>query len=128
MNTSKFLARVIGIYQIIISIVILVDLPRFSEIILSLINNTPVMFVTGCFTLLIGTLMVVSHNVWQWHWRLIITIVAWLTFLKGISILLFPQFINEITRLFVQNMFFAYTTAVIDFIFGALLIYFGFKR
>lgn len=86
------------------------------------------MFVTGFFTLILGLLMVVSHNIWQWNWRIVITVLSWITLFKGASIIIYPQFIDKTSLLFVQNMSFAYIAAGVDFVLGILLIYFGFKR
>lgn len=127
-DTSKFLAKVIGIYQIIISAMMLMNMNRFTSMIYILITNAPLMLIIGSFTLILGILLVVSHNIWQWSWRIIVTLVAWIVLLKGISIILFPEFIDKITILFVQNTTFAYCIAGLDFILGAVLIYFGFKR
>lgn len=128
MDISKFLSKVLGLYLIIISIVMLINMQQFASYISSLISDAPLIFVTGFFTLILGLLMVVSHNVWQWNWRVIITIISWIVLLKGISILFFPQFMNKISILFIQNMSFAYIAPCFDFAIGVLLSYFGFKR
>lgn len=86
------------------------------------------MFIAGFFTLILGVLLVVSHNRWVWNWRVIITVIAWLTLIKGASIILYPIFIDKMTLLFLQNMNAAYVAAGIDFLLGGLLCYFGFKR
>lgn len=128
MNASKFLSRVIGIYMIIVSIAMLTEMNQFIRDVSQLINDPSLMFVTGFFTLILGILMVVSHNIWQWNWRVIITIIAWIILLKGASLIFIPQFMDKITILFVQNTNIIYAAAGFDFIFGVLLIYFGFKR
>ncbi len=128
MDRSKFLSKVLGIYLIIVSIAMLVSMDQFISNVTSLINDLPLMFVTGFFTLIVGVLMIVSHNIWVWNWKVIITIIGWLTFLKGGSIILVPQFIDNATNLFVQNIQVAYLVAIIDLILGIILSYIGFVR
>jgi hypothetical protein len=128
MNVSKFLSKVIGIYLIIISIAMLTNMDQFIHYVSNLINDVPLMFVTGFFTLILGILMVVGHNIWQWNWRILITIIAWLTLLKGASIIFYPQFIDKTTILFLKNINIAYVAAGFDFVLGILLSYFGFKK
>lgn len=128
MDISKFLSKVLGVYLIIISVAMFANIQQFSIYVQNLINDAPLMFVTGFFTLILGLLMVVSHNIWQWNWRIVITIIAWMILLKGASIIFYPQFIDKATILFVQNMGFAYMTASFDFILGILLCYLGFRR
>lgn len=128
MDVSKFLSKVMGIYFIIISTAMFTNMQQFSNSINSLINDAPLMFVTGFFTLILGILIVVSHNIWQWNWRVIITILGWITLLKGVSIIFCPQLIDKTTVLFLQNMNVAYIAAGIDFALGVLLSYFGFRH
>lgn len=128
MNVSKFLGKVIGIYMILVSIAALINMPQFANMVSDLLNNTSLMYVSGFFTLIIGILLVVSHNIWEWSWRLIITIISWLILLKGASIIFYPQFIDKTSTLFAQNTGFAYGVVIFDLIIGLILISFGFKR
>lgn len=128
MEHSKFLGKVIGIYLIIVCIAMFINMPAFIDRVNSLINNTALMFVVGFITLILGLLMVVSHNIWQLNWRVVITIISWLVLLKSISIIFYPQFIDQLSLSFVQNINVAYIGAAIDLILGLLLCYFGFKR
>lgn len=128
MDVSKFLAKVMGIYLIIVSIAMFINMHQFIIYISSLVNDAPLMFVIGFFTLILGLLMVISHNIWQWNWRVIITIISWITLLKGASIILYPNFVDKTSILFTQDMNFAYIAACVDFILGIVLSYFGFKR
>lgn len=128
MDISKFLSKVMGIYLIIVSSMMLANMPTFNLHINNLINDAPLMFVTGFFTLIIGILAVVSHNIWEWSWRVIITLIAWLSVFKGVSLILNPEFIDKITLFYLQNIKIAYTAAGIDFVLGCVLCYFGFKR
>jgi hypothetical protein len=128
MDVSRFLAKVTGIYLLVISIAMLNNIHQVMNDVYYLINNPPLMLVTACFIIILGLLMVVSHNIWQLNWRVIITIIAWIVFLKGVSILILPQLINHLSLLFVQDIAFAYSVASLDGILGLYLVYMGFKR
>lgn len=128
MDVSRFLSKVIGIYLIIVSLSIIVNFPQFAIYLNDLLNNVSIMFITGFFTLILGILMVVSHNVWQWNWRLLITILSWVTLIKGSTLIFYPHFIDKATILFIQNSTMAYIAAIIDLFLGILLMYFGFKK
>jgi len=127
MDISKFLAKVIGIYLIIISVGMFVDTQQFIEQLRHLYHDDTLLFISGFFTLILGILMVVSHNVWTWSWRLLVTIIAWLSLCKGIILIFHPQYINKLTELFVNNMHVHYATIAFDFVLGLLFIYFGFR-
>jgi uncharacterized membrane protein len=63
MDISRFLGKVLGLYFIIVSVAMLVDMNLFAGYVNKLINDEPALFVAGFFTLILGLLMVVSHNV-----------------------------------------------------------------
>lgn len=128
MDTSKFLSKVLGLYLLIISVAMFVNMHQFTHYVYKLVNDVPLMFVAGFFTLILGLLMVVSHNVWELNWRVVITILAWLILLKGVSIIFFPEFIDHLSLSFVHHLNFAYVSAGFDFLLGVLLTYLGFKR
>lgn len=128
MDNSRFLSKAVGIYLIFVSCAMFTNMQQFMTYISSLINNSSLMFVTGFFTLILGILMVLSHNIWQLNWRIILTIISWIVLLKGATIVICPEFIDQVTLLFLQNINFAYLTAGFDLIIGILLCYFGFKH
>ncbi|CAM2844948.1 Integral membrane protein (PIN domain superfamily) [Legionella steigerwaltii] len=128
MDTSKFLSKVLGIYLIVASLAIFTNMHQFTIYVQELLKNAPLMLVLGFWTFILGLLMVVSHNVWQWNWRLLITIIAWLILLKGASIIFYPHYIDKASLLFVQNRSIAYSAAGFDLIIGIILCYLGFRR
>jgi hypothetical protein len=128
MDISKFLSKVIGLYEVIIGLVMLKNMNLFASNIQAMINDEPLMIYIGCVTLIMGLLMVVSHNIWQWSWQVMVTIVAWIVLIKGAAILLFPHSMDQITMQFVMNPGLAYTSAIFEMIIGLIFCYFGFRR
>lgn len=55
---------------------------------------------TGYITFLLGLATVVAHSLWTSDWRIAITILGWITLLKGIQKILFPEHINKIAQKF----------------------------
>ena len=54
MDVSKLLAKVIGIYFIIITVVMFINMQQFINNVNNLIANNSLMFVTGFMTLILG--------------------------------------------------------------------------
>lgn len=128
MDRSIFLSKALGIYLVIVSIAILINMPAFIAQMNNLIHTPSLLFITGFFTLILGILMVLSHNIWEMNYRVLITIISWLTLLKGILLIFQPTMIDTLSMLFVQNSTFAYTAAFIDLALGICFCYFGFRR
>lgn len=90
------------------------------------ISRTPFLFMTGILALLMGLLIVVSHNIWVADWRVIITILGWLILVKGIVRLFLPEFAFRMMISFVQNIVVFYVTDIILLGLGIYLSYVGF--
>ena len=82
MDVSKFLSKAIGIYLVIVSVAMLVNTQQFITYVNGLINDAPLLFVTGFFTLVLGIVMVVSHNIWVNEWIVAVTILICYFYLK----------------------------------------------
>ena len=55
---------------------------------------------TGYITFLLGLGTVVLHNVWVADWSVAVTILGWVTLLKGIEKIGFPERVNKKAQLF----------------------------
>ena len=55
---------------------------------------------TGYITFLLGLVTVVAHGVWVPDWRIAITILGWITFLKGFTKIAFPMHVNKQAQMF----------------------------
>ncbi|MFJ1267620.1 hypothetical protein ACD661_03495 [Legionella lytica] len=122
MDNSRFLAKAIGAYLLIVSLSMFINMNSFVSLVNEITKNEPLLFVTGFFTLIIGILLVLTHNLWVRDWRVIITLIAWLTLLKGASIIFHPAMLYTYTATI------HYIGATIDAIIGIVLCYFGFKK
>jgi len=125
METSLFLARVIGLVSVISTAAILV---RYKE---SLVledeaAKSPVLiYLSGFAFLILGVLLVVSHSVWTFDWRLVVTIMGWLLLLKGAGRMFFPASVRGMIERKRDNRWFLLGEVVVLLI-GLYLLYYGF--
>ena len=91
MEQSIFLAKVIGLYLLIVSAAVLLRRKQFAELINEFTANRALVFLSGLVALVLGLLIVVSHNVWTADWREVITVMGWLMLAKGVIRILFPE-------------------------------------
>ena len=128
MDLSIFLSKALGIYLMVISVAFIMQERRLKSLILNMMHDSALMFVSGFMALIMGILLIVSHNMWVKDWRVIITIIGWAAFLKGLNIILFPEFLVNLSIKWVQNKVAYYATFFFTFLIGALLIYFGYGK
>lgn len=126
MDISIFLAKALGLYLVIISISMLINVSRFTSILNDIIDNPSLLLFSGALALIFGILLVLTHNIWQFDWRVVITIIAWLSLIKGIIRVLFPQLSFGLIRYFSQNTTAYYLSGLISLLLGVFLCYFGF--
>ena len=126
MDVSLFLAKALGLYLVILSIGMLFDAARFRPLIIGIVDNPALLFLSGFIALILGIVLVVSHNLWVLDWRLIMTITAWLILIKGIIRVVFPEMFIDVSRKWVKNDIAYYVTGIVCLGFGVFLAYHGF--
>lgn len=66
----------------------------WARAIKSMLRQPALMFPLVLILLICGLLIIVGHNIWVADWRVIVTIVGWLTVFKGVIVLIFPQVLS----------------------------------
>lgn len=84
------------------------------------------MLFSAVFNLILGLLIVLSHNVWEWSWTVIITILGYMSILKGIIHFYCPEKLERLARKMASGN--GYTiTGTIGIALGIYLTYIGFS-
>lgn len=126
METSIFLAKAFGIYLIIICLSMIGNKKYYHDATASVTKDPGEMFITSIMTLIAGIFLILFHNIWVFDWRVIITLLAWITFIKGIYRILFPHHIQRINKIIENNSFY-YSMFTIFLIIGIFLFFKGFE-
>ena len=126
MDLSIFLAKVIGLYMLFVGMVVLKK-PSLQEVINKLSKDEDLRFVLGLFTLILGLLLVVGHNVWDGTgYQIVITIISWIVLLKSLLIVwLSNEKYNKIMTVFNTHTLIT-VSGIINLILGIYLTYVGF--
>lgn len=126
MDVSIFLAKAIGLYYVIVAIAMFVNSSKFTAFLSDFAKNSTMLIPAGLFTLLIGILLVLTHNVWDSSWRIIISVIAWMALIRGIVCLIFPKWQISMIKRCVKSKQSYYSAVVIVLVLGIVLCYFGF--
>jgi len=125
METSIFLARVIGLVGAVSVTAIML---RYKESLAfegEAAKSSSTVYLSGFAFLILGALLVVGHSVWVFDWRLVITIMGWLVFLKGVGRILFPNAVRRMIEKKKNNRGFLLGEVVV-LIVSLYLLYHGF--
>ncbi len=125
MEIVNFLAQLWGFSLIIICLSCLVK-NRHIKNTLALAEDEVSLLLLGLITVILGLASVLTYSVWDHSWRVVITILGWLTLLKGTACLFFPETITALLakhkKLFMDWVSVALVAGVL---LGCLLVYFG---
>ena len=126
MDASIFLAQALGLYFLIVGFALISNGDQLKGLVSKILEDDALLFVTGFIALILGVLMVISHNLWVMDWRIVITLVAWLMFIKGVVRVVFPKKAVNISKKWIKSNTAYYTTSVIVLLLGFFLGYHGF--
>jgi len=101
--TSLFLAKLLGLYGVIVTAGVLLNQKSYQKVIEDLLKNAALVYLGGIFALFFGLLLVLFHNVWVLGWPVIITIMGWLGLLKGVWIIVFPESFAKAVTYHINN-------------------------
>ncbi len=125
MEHSIFLAKVMGLYLLIVPAAALLKRKQFAELANEFVTNLALVFLSGLVSLILGLLIVVSHNVWTADWKAVITTIGWLALAKGVVRILFPE---KLATFVIDPSSIKWTLALIVLLgLGIYLTYIGFS-
>jgi hypothetical protein len=123
MNIANTLAVLMGTTLVILGITVF-NKPYFHAVMTDLANSKGLVWITGLVTFVMGMVIVALHNVWSADWRVIVTLLGWLTVIKGAVILLFPSSMLLLYRRFLSDRLLTYS-GIYAVVLGALLLFLG---
>jgi len=98
MELSIFLARFWGSLFLILGLSSIGA--KFLGRVIQYTEDRTITVSTGYITFLLGLATVVAHNLWVADWRVAVTILGWITLIKGMEKIAFPDRVNKKAQLF----------------------------
>jgi hypothetical protein len=125
-QTSILLAKIIGPLFLVVGAGIFINLEHYRRLVVDFGASPLSIYMAGTTALLLGLLIVAFHNVWEWRWPVIITILGWLTLIKGAVRIIAPRLVAERSARYGRNANIMMTTAIVVIVMGGVLSYFGY--
>jgi hypothetical protein len=94
MDITFFLAKALGMLMTIVGASLIAHPNFFNSIAADYSKNYATIYLGAISALILGILIVLTHNVWIAHWPVIITLLGWLSLIKGAALLLFPAHVK----------------------------------
>lgn len=127
MELSLFLAKVIGIVMMLVSVSLLFN-KKSVALLFSIYSHTSAVFLTGLLEVVLGLMLVLTHNIWTFDFRGVITLMGWILLIRGLARLFFPSKIIVWANKFRRMQSVLKTLLIFVFLIGAYLTYMGFTK
>ncbi|MGC9602369.1 MAG: hypothetical protein ABSE76_01320 [Minisyncoccia bacterium] len=125
MNASIAIAQVLGLVLAIMGLSVIFDRKNVSVALDKIGQDRGFLWLWGFLILSMGAVIVVMNNSWTSGLALLITILGWLTLIKGAFLLLFPGPAIALYRKCNKDGVLLFG-GIVAFIVGVVLLYFGF--
>lgn len=126
MDISAFLAKLIGLYFIIVALICIFRKRQIEAMSKEFISSKSALAVSAEISLIFGLVIAIDHSIWEFSWRGLVTLLGYLMILRGILRFAFPNFVKKIASKLMNGGFWA--TVIIILIIGIYLTYSGFTN
>ncbi|KFM99511.1 hypothetical protein D0U04_19540 [Bacillus clarus] len=91
MDISTFLGLFWGWVILIVSGILFVRPSVLRELKRLVVEERGSGIMYGFLSIFLGLSTVILHNIWEFNWRGFVTLIGWLSLLKGIYIIVYPE-------------------------------------
>jgi hypothetical protein len=124
MDTSIFLAKLVGLYFLIHAILCLFRKKHVEGTMKEVLTSKSAMAVSAEISLLFGLVIAIDHSIWEVSWRGLITLLGYLMILKGILRFAFQAQSKKIAAEIMGKAY--WLVLIITLAIGIYLTYVGF--
>src|SRR3954453_14540334 len=128
MQTSVFLARLIGPVMLTVGVAVFLNQRAFRDMAEEFLASRALLFLSGLLVMPMGIAIVLTHNIWTADWRVLITLFGWLNAIGGGVRLGPPDTVMRTGLAMLRRPYFTTIAAAIWIALGLLFCLFGFLR
>ena len=124
MILSTFLAKLLGLYFIIIALLWFFRHKQVMGACREVVSSKGLLAISAEFSLIFGLVIAIDHTIWELNWQGLLTVLGYLLILRGVLRLAFPvQAQKYLSKVMKGNCWIFFTVILI---LGAYLTYCGF--
>jgi hypothetical protein len=113
-ETSIFLARLLGPSMLVIGVGLLANRRTFRALSREFLDSPALIYLAGVIAFVVGLAIVLTHNVWVLGWPVIITLFGWVSLFAGIFRIVLPTGVRELGERLIESE---------GFLIGAMIVY-----
>ena len=113
MSITAILLQTFAIYYLVMGIGLITNWNIMHKIIREFQKERGLTFLMGAWVTLLGSFLITIHTLWDTYPQLIATILVWIIFAKGVSIVLFPEMIKRQLKSIFKNKAWYYAMVIL---------------
>lgn len=118
--------QIFGLFLFLLGLSSIINKNIYKKILESFASSYGLFFLTWLLVLFLGYLMVTFYNIWEWKLTVIVTILWWMSIIKGAFMVAFPEWTMTLTKKIIKinciMSFFWYPVIVL----WLILLYLGY--
>ncbi|MBE0556834.1 MAG: hypothetical protein IH628_06330 [Proteobacteria bacterium] len=121
MELSILIAKIMAVIYLSASLGGFISRDYYRRLSNGMYENAGLTYMVGFIAVIVGSLIVHYHNLWGRDWTVLITIIGWLSLIKGILIIALPTVIRRLSAPFLTDkalMIIPYVTFLAGLLFG----------
>ena len=91
MGSADFIAQIIGLLFGIVAVGVLINTAIYRRMVEEFTESPALCYLGGILALFFGLFILNFNNAWTTDWTVIITIIGWLSVVKGVLLIVFPK-------------------------------------
>ena len=128
MKNSILIARLMGPVLLIMGLGMVIESETVRALAQEFLSSRALIYFAGILTLVAGLAIVNAHNLWVTDWRVIITILGWLSVIGGVIRLLLPAQVQTLSTGMVANPNGMIIGGIITLVLGGILSWMGYEE
>jgi len=90
--------QLLGLVYLSVGLGILINPEFYKRMIDHLVDSPVAIFISGILAIIAGYFLIILSPGWSWGWPLLITIIGWISLLKGFAFSIFPKAATRLAR------------------------------
>jgi hypothetical protein len=127
METKILIAVMLGILFTTVGLGMMLNTKFYIKIVEDLNKHPVLLYTGGLLSLLLGFALLSVESTWQKDWTSMITVLGWLSVIKGIFIVLFPERCIELSNMIKKDTTYFTFAAMLSVLLGVGFLIAGFS-
>ena len=125
MEIVNFLALLWGFILVIIPLSFLVN-SKNTKTIFHIVEDEKMLLLIGMISTILGIVSIVTYNIFDKSWQILITLLGWIILIKGVVLLFAPKIIVNVYRRFGEDNILIPIKLLLTIVIGCFLLFMGF--